>query len=269
MSADYFIALDHIQAELGDLYTEARRFRALEARADADLLPAITRAGMHLRALRRRAFAEHEIAAAAATLQQLRDHWTGQIQEVRNGSLYQEAVRAYRDDDQPNLARLLPEVFSGIERNHDLVAQLCFGVRVSVPRRRGTDPPFLTPTECVANIISRAESGFRPGDPEESAIALRPIACASDPKDLDTPVALALPSAAVGSALFFRTSDAQWLVYSQRVCGPFRAIVARSWEDDWWDVNELPYPQFRDEIVALLHSRGFPVALSDDDSAKA
>lgn len=269
MSADYFIALDHIQAELGDLYTEARGFRALEASAEVDLLPALTNAGMQLRALRRRSFAEKEIAAAAALLQRLRDEWTTKLEDVRNGDLYQEAVGAYRADDQSGLARILPEVFSGLERPRERVGHVCFGIRISAPHRRGTDPPFLTPTEAAARIVSRAAAGFQPGDRDESALALRPIPCTVDPSDLDTPVALALPRDAVGAALFFRANDAQWLVYRPHVSGSFRALVARSWTDDWWDVNDLSYAQFRDALIAQLNSQGFPVAFSDDNPIDA
>jgi len=263
MSADYLIALDRAQTELGDLYTVARRYRRLERSAELEMLPALTNLGMKLRALRRhQQWDDESIAAAARELHALRDTWRDRLDAVRTTGEYLDARRAYSEDDQRTLARLLPEVFAELEVVAP-PARLHFAMRVSAPRRQAGDAPFLTADECCERLQAKMCEGITPlrdgtlGDEDFPSVI-----ASDDPFDLDTPVSLVQSAADTKQSVFMRSSDAQLLIFTPRLRGPFTVCLCGEWDDSWWDASDTTYAAFRDEVAARLRNAGQTVSIA-------
>lgn len=268
MSAEYWIALDSAQAELGDLYTEARRYRHLADAAEAELLPALTAMGMRLRSLRReRAFDSGKIAAVAHEMHALRDAWLARMHDLRSSAPYTQLREAYAADEQTRVATLVPQVFVDLEAVAE-ARRIYFGVRVSAPRRRAGEPPFLHSEACVERVLERSAEGFKPAGMDEPSDApgdaLAMLACAVDPNDLDSPVSLTRIAAPGSLALFRRTHDDQAMLFSPHVRGPFSVALCHHWDDAWWESNPENYQEFRDNVAAHLRSQGVDVRIVGD-----
>ena len=259
MKTDYLIALDTAQAELGDLYTMARRYCALRPAAEQSLLPEITRIGLDLRRLRRRSNGRPaEIEPAASRLSALRAEWTNRIVEIRESAPFRRALAALAEADYPRLARLIPEILAG----HEVIDPppfLYFPVRVSIPRKGPGSPAFSTSATFAERLIERLRAGIAPGPPDHWSDELRPIDAWLQVDEVDSPVTLRWTPQRDVAVVCRRADDEQILVFAARLEGPFRPTLRRTSSDDWWGANPEPYDVFRDRVAATLEARGVPV----------
>jgi len=259
MQADYLIALDHAQAELGDLYTLARRYRDLRDDADRELLAAITEVGIHLRRLRRHHdLVQDEIAATAKHMQGLAEHWRQRVDAIRTTPTYLDALAAYADNDQLALARLLPRVIAAFEVI-PTPPRIYFGVRVSAPRRGPGSPHFIDSATCVDRIVERLRAGLRPPAEEAVGSDFPHLTAATDPDELDSPVSLVLHEANAAIAVFRQLDDLQTVVFTPHLAAPFVPALSRDSSDGWWEASDEPYPQFRERVVQRLRDLGYDV----------
>jgi hypothetical protein len=97
VSAEQVIALQAALTDLSDLYSIARSFAALQARAEGDLLPRIHTLGARLRRLVRAGqLSDAAINQTATEVLGLAAHWRSELDGLRCSLEYQRAVRAVR-----------------------------------------------------------------------------------------------------------------------------------------------------------------------------
>lgn len=265
MQTDYIMALDTAQAQLGDLFVLARRFRALRAEADAVFLPAVTRVGLRLRRLRRQdSLPDEAVADVAAEMHALRDAWQERIAALQATGLYSEARAACDANDQAALARLLPQVLAALETVPPPPV-LHFAIRVSAVRRGPGSPPFIDSGTCIERIVERMAAGFRPAG--DDATGFPAISTSDDPDALDSPVSLAVTAAAMPATVFRSLDDEQLVLFTPHLAAAFVPALCHTTDDGWWLTNEESWAEFRDRVASGLAARGVAVLHVGDADA--
>lgn len=275
MGAREIIGLEAALGELGELYGGAKRFRALGAQAEGELLPRIEAIAAHLRSLvRQDTLDASSVDAAAAEISALRARWQNALDEVRAGDAYRAALEAWHAGRQDRLRELLPAVLAGLQAV-DPPPRLFLGVSLSSGRRRPGTSPFLAPREAAEKV----EAIRRQGIPVDENQRVRPGAAVDDWWDaelahhelyddqdaVESPLALTyagpelgLPVFAVAGELGFRL----FRLYPRVLAAPFSIALRAEAEDEWWQALEEPYAAFRDALAAELRARGFAVEIA-------
>lgn len=267
MSAEQLIALEAAQRELGTLYSVARGFTALQARAETELLPRLNALGSKLRKLLRTSqLTEEQIAQAAQDIRSLRDSWRSQLEQVRASTTYQRALAGLAQDRQDELAQLIPLVFSGV-RLIQPAPSLYFPISPSAGRRRPGASPFLNPADCADRILQTLAHGIVP---EASGsdwwdCELLSITCAETAGALEPPIALRLAAADVHVAVFAAINQPCLGVFTPRLQAPMSITLAADATDEWWEACEESYRSFRDALQRELVARGQRAEIADTD----
>lgn len=265
MDAERLVALEAALAELGGLYTTARNFTALEPKADKALLPRLTSLSSRLRALHRaREMGQGDIDDASREIIELRTSWQTAIEDIHRSALFQEACRAFEKDDQEALARLVPQIFAGVEVT-TAPADAVFGVSAAVRRRGPGTSPFLSPEACAEKIERTVIDGVVPRAETDDwwVTELPSIHLATSLADLDTPFAVRLSGSDITAAVFASEAEFGYRLFTPRLSGAFVVEIAASVDDEWWQAFEQPFEDFRDALVKELASRGIEHAVVD------
>lgn len=265
MSAEQIIAIEGALGDLSDLYAIARGFTALQARAEAGLLPEIDALGVRLRRLVRTGqLSDAAIERTATEILALAAQWRAELEMLRGSAVYQQAVRALAGARQAELAEVIPRVFAGL-RVVQPAPSLYFPVSPSSGRRRPGSSPFLSPADCADKIVQLCADGIGP-DAEAAdwwERELPSIACTDAPAGLETPVALCLAAADVRVTVFAETEAATLRVFTARLRAPLSIVLAREATDEWWEAYQDSYRVFRDALQQELAARGQVAALVD------
>jgi hypothetical protein len=258
VSAEQIIALEATLAELSDVYSIARGFTVLQARAEAELLPHIHALGSRLRRLVRTGqLMEEAIERTAAEILGLATLWRSELDALRCSPLYRQAVRAVAGDRQAELAEVIPQVLAGL-RVVEPGCSLYFPVSASSGRRRPGASPFLSPTACADTIVRLLAEGIAP---EAEAAEwwereLPSIACSDAPAGLETPIAVCLAAADVHVTVFAESDVATLRVFTARLHAPMSIVLARDATDEWWEAYQDSYHSFREALQRELTVRG-------------
>jgi hypothetical protein len=262
VSAEQLIALEAAVAELGNLYTVARTFAALQVRAEAELLPQVEKLGGRLRRLvRREALSQAEIDKASAEVLTLRARWRTALDDVRHSAEYEQALAAYAADRQLQLVQLIPLVFASL-RLIAPPAALYFPVSASSRRRRPGSSPFLSPADCAERIAAMQAGGLVPeaGEGPWWECEMPFLACGDSPSALETPIAVRVAREDMRAALFAEGGDLVYRIYTPRLQVPLTAVLATEASDEWWEAYDDSYETFRRLLREELHRRQVPVA---------
>jgi hypothetical protein len=265
MSVEQLIALEAAQAELGTLYAVARSFRALQARAEADLLPRVAGLGSRLRGqLRKAQLTDDEVDAAAREVLSIRTTWQAALEQVRASADYQQALAALAADRQADLAELIPKVFADLRLVRP-APSLYFAVSPSSHRRRSGASPFLSAPECADRILGILEEGYQPegGGTEWWDCELPSISCTDIAAAVDTPIALRLAAADVRVAVFAAGDEPTYRIFTSQLRAPMAIVLAAEATDEWWEAYEDSYRDFRDALQHELKTRGHAAAVLD------
>jgi hypothetical protein len=263
MSAEQLIGLEAALAELGTLYAVARSFRALQARAEAELLPHLTGLGRRLRGLLRQArLTDDEVDRAAREIVSVRTRWKAELDRVRASAVYQRTLAAFSADQQEALAELIPQIFAGMHRVRR-VPSLYFPVSPSSGRRRPGTSPFLSTAECADRILRIVDGGYEAdsGATEWWEREIPSIGCADNVAALETPVALCLAAADVRVVVFTSSDDASLRIFTPRLRAPLSIVLAAEATDEWWEAYQDSYREFRDALRRALVARGQTVSV--------
>jgi hypothetical protein len=261
MHAEQLIALEGALAELGTLYTVARTFAALQERAEATLLPRIVALGSKLRSLVRAGhLSEDALGAAAQEIVAVASEWRSELEQVHSSAVYQQALRAFAEDCQRELAQLIPRIFAGVRLISSAPA-LYFPISPSSGRCQPGSSPFLSPSKCADKIAAALSEGLGPeeGGTEWWERELPFIGCADTAATLETPIALRLAEADVRVSAFASSDDAGYRIYTARLRVPMSIVLAAEATDEWWQAYEESYRAFRDALRRELQSRGYEV----------
>ena len=265
VSAEQVIALQAALTDLSDLYSIARSFAALQARAEGDLLPRIHTLGARLRRLVRAGqLSDAAINQTATEVLGLAAHWRSELDGLRCSLEYQRAVRAVAADQQTELADVIPRVLAGLGVVRP-APSVYFPVSPSTGRRRPGSSPFLGAPECADKILQILGDGIVPDlhEAEWWERDLPSIACADTPAGLETPIALHLAAAEVRATVFMETDVATLRVFATRVRGPMSIVLASDATDEWWEAYQDSYRTFRDALQQQLTTRGQMVTIAD------
>ncbi len=266
MPAEQLIALEGALAELGTLYTVARTFAALQERAENTLLPRVVALGSRLRSLVRAGhLSEEALGSAAGEIIAVGSEWRYELERVRSSAVYRQALQAFAEDRQEELAQLIPQVFAGVHPVCPPPA-LYFPVSPSSGRRRPGSSPFLTASECADKIAQALSEGLRPeeGGTEWWERELPSIECAETAAALETPIALRLDAVRLGAAdvrviTFISGDDTGYRIFTPCLHAPMSIALAVQATDEWWEAYEESYRAFRDALQGQLQSRGYEV----------
>jgi len=264
------MGLEAALGELGTLYTVARSFAALQARAEAELLPRTTALSRKLRTLLRTAqLTADEIDAAAQEILALRAQWLRELGQLRASAVYQKALAAMAHDEQTTLARLLPLIFAGLSLATP-APDLFFPVSASSSRRRPGSSPFVSAPDCASTIRRALDEGLVPdaAGAEWWERELPSLGCTATPAALDTPVSLRLAAADVAVAVFRVADDPSYRVFTPRLRAPFAVVLAIEATDEWWNAYADSYHVFRNALQQELAARGLTVSLVDLSAAE-
>jgi len=265
MSAEQLIALEAAIAELATLYTVAKGFAALQARAEGELLPAVSRLGRHLRRLLRAdQLSEPAVEAAAREIMALGSGWRAALEELHQSAVYQQTLAALAADRQDELATLIPRVVAGLSLVRP-APTLYIPVSPSSGRRLPGSSPFLSAAACAEQLLVLRAEGIAP----ESVAGewwdreLVPIGCADTPAGLDSPIALRLDAADVPCALFAVPDEASYSIFTPCLRAPLTIVIAANATDEWWNAYEESYHAFRDVLQRELAARGCSVTVAE------
>jgi len=250
--------LESAIADNGALVVRAQKYRRGAGPEGAALLRAALALGDEARRLHRR---EALDAAAAGRLladsRALTARLRALIAEIRAGGDYRAALAAYRAGDRPALARLLPEIFAGLEVTSapdELFAALaCL--------RRGRLRPAA---DVVAEVLSARVEGLAgegddlsPGaDADLPAVTLRAEAPA------DESLVLRVPGAALPAPLLRLVESGEYLVHVARLPVPGAVRLASQFaseEDLRLELAPADYARWRDAVARALGAAGVPV----------
>jgi hypothetical protein len=265
VSAEQIIALEAALTDLSDLYSVARGFTALQARAEAELLPQIHALGTRLRSLvRRRQLSEAAIGRTATEILALAALWRSELDGVRGSPVYQQAVRAVAGGRQAELADVVPQVLARL-RVVQPTPTLYFPVSPSTSRRRPGASPFLSPAACGDTILQLLAGGIRPdpGATDWWERELPSIMCADTPAGLDVPIGLRLAAAAVRVTVFAETDAPTLRVFTGHLHAPMSVVLARDATDEWWEAYQDSYRVFREALAQALAAHGQTVTIVD------
>ena len=263
MSAEQLIGLEAAQAELGTLYTVARSFTPLHARAEGELLPHLAELGSRLRGLLRQArMTDDQVDLAAREIVSIRTTWQAELERVRASTTYQRTLAAFAADRQEELATLIPQIFAGM-RLVCPAPSLYLPVSPSGGRRRPGTSPFLSTAECAGRILRSVAEGYAAegGGTEWWEHELPSISCADSVAALDTPIALWLAASDVRVAVFTASDDPGLRIFTPRLRAPFSIVLALEATDEWWEAYQDSYHEFRDALRHELAARGHAVSV--------
>jgi hypothetical protein len=264
VSAEQLIALEAALAELSTLYTVAKGFTVLAARAEHELLTRIRALGSALRSrLRTGQLTEEEIGTTATEIMALGSQWRWELEQVRASTVYQRALSACAADEQAELALVIPQVLAGLRVVHP-TPSLYFPVSVSRHRRRPGASPFLSAAECADSIAHLLSDGItpEPAGTDWWERELTGTSCADTPAALDTPIALRLDAAAVRVTVFAAADEPSLRIFTPRLHAPMSITLATAASDEWWEAYEESYGVFRDALRKALEERGHVVRTS-------
>jgi hypothetical protein len=264
MPAEQIIALEAALADLSEVYSIARGFAALQARAESELLPQLTALGAGLRRLVRAGrLDDAAIGATATEMLASAAHWRSALDEVRASAVYQHAVRAVAGDRQAALADVIPRVFAHL-RVLQPPPDLYFPVSPSAARRRPGANPFLSPAVCADKLLQLLAGGIpcEPATEHWWERELPSITGADTPAALESPIAVRLAAVDVRVAVFAETEAATVRVFTPRLHAPLSIVLARDATDEWWEAYQDSYRAFRDALRQELAARGQIAAIT-------
>jgi hypothetical protein len=263
VSAEQIIALEAALTDLSDLYSIARGFMALQARAEAELLPQLNAMGARLRHLVRTGHLDNAAIEGTATeILACATRWRTALDELRGSPAYQQAVHAVAGDRQAELAEVIPLVLARL-RIVQPTPSLYFPVSPSAGRRRPGSSPFLSPSDCADKIMQLLADGIvsEPEAVDWWESELPSLTCADTPAGLGTPIALRLAAAEVRVAVFAETDAATLRIFTTRLRAPMSVLLARDATDEWWKAYQDSYRTFRDALQQQLMARGQTAAI--------
>ncbi len=260
VSAEQLMALEAALTELSVLYGAARLFCPLRDRAEDELLPQLASMGSHLRGLLRNAhLSQPQIDAAVREILSLRADWRAALERVRASDTYRAALAALNADQQPDLARMMPQLFAGLQVVQPPI--LYFPISPASGRLRPGSSPFLGAADCADRIAKTLADGI------EAEVAGTEwwerewpcIVCADDPEALETPVTLRLIASAVRVCVFSSSDEPTLRLYTRCLRAPMSVVLAAEATDEWWLAYEESYAAFREALESELKVRGVPV----------
>lgn len=260
MSAEQLIGFEAALHELGVLSEAARRFAPLHAAAEADLLPRLREIGALLRsALRRDQWDEALVDAVAREIVVLRDRWQAELEMVRAGAVYRQALAAWKTDRLDELADVVPVLMADARRVADPPV-LFAGVPVTTGRRRPGADALAAADECANRIAEYGRDGIESGGGTGPwwDVELAGVYFVDDPDALETPVALRIDTAGCRVPVFTDGTESGFCVYARTLRVPFSVTLPATVEDEWWAVFEGAYDRFRAALVERLRARGIP-----------
>ena len=250
------VELEAAVADVGLLLVRLEKYRA---GADPDALALRRRAldlGDHARRLHHRAGLDQD--AAQALLDETRalaGALHAALAAVRDAAPYRAAVAAHAAGDAAALARLVPEIFDGLElfaAGGDLFYPVPW-------RRRGRPRP---PAELAAEVAGLCANGLPPDgddlapgvDPALPAVVLEPQA------PDDEVVVLRVEATAVPAAAFRRVEGGEVLIYCVRLRAPVAVRLRPELDADALEeAGGIDYPPYRTAVRAALSTAGIPV----------
>jgi hypothetical protein len=254
-TAAELVALETAMRDLARLYEHARRFTALRARAEADLLPRLNALGRQLRhELRGGEIGPTAIAAVATELHTMTEQWQAAIEALRTSRVVADAVAAYRCDDQPALAVALPHVFADLHPVPERPPVLYLSIPVVPARAHRANRRPLADAHEVAERVARLCGGIAPAARSDTwwDAAFPAIVLGDDPTAAESSICLALDLSGATVTVFSESEAPPLCVYTPRLIVPFHAVVAGEAGDEWWAVSAQPYEQFRDAVRSEL-----------------
>jgi hypothetical protein len=253
MSVEHLIGLETAMAELGSLYTVARRFKTLHVAAETELLPRTRELAAELRSkVRHGSLIETAVEEAARYIAELRADWEQRLNTVRESEPYQRALSAWRGEASDQLTDLLCKVIAGLVPV-SRPPTIFIGFSVTVHHKGSPSQHFQPVERCAARVASCAAEGI-PAEPVGSSWwdeELTYLQAVDDPSVFETPVSLRIDPAQMSSPVLKHESEPGFRIYAyQRLRVPFSVVLQREATDEWWEATDQPYEEFRD---ALLH----------------
>lgn len=247
--------LETAVADVGGLLVRAQKYRRGAGLEGTALYREALALGDRARRLHRADVVERATTAALlAEARGLEARVRGFVAEVHADPAYRAAVAAHAAGDQATLARLLPDVFAGLEAV-PFPAPLFHALAW---RRRGRP---RAPAELAADAARLAADGIpadddalAPGvDPSLPAVGLR-----AEPPD-DEPVALRI-GGPLGAPVHRLADTDDYLVYVPRLRAPVVAVVRTALAaDDTEGVAD--WTAYRDALADALRAAGLAVEL--------
>jgi hypothetical protein len=247
-------------AEVGRCYRRGRRYRDIAARCEEHYLAGALEIGSSIR--RRDRSGRLDAGAAARAADGLRNLLAGceaAIAAVHASDLYRRTVAAWEGGYWADVAAAAPSIFASVEPYPDCPT-LYYSIAIT-SRRAGGDH-FISPSACADAVNELHRSGIAPpstapelgADERIQAVLLSqefevtesPIALAIEPSALD------VPRCRIGPA-----GDA--VIYTARLCAPFRVRFAEAVADEWWALQPDAYDDYTDRLTLELTARGLPI----------
>ena len=244
-------ALERAITEAGGLLVELEKFRAGSGDDLSALRPEVLALGDRARRLHR----EDLLADAARPLLEEGNALVGRLRTalraLRESPTYRAATAAHAARDHAALARLLPELFEGLE----LVPEPppLFHA-VSWLRRNRPRPPADVAAEIARlraeGIEAEGDALARGVDPELPAVPLL------DERPTDDPVCLRFAPDALPPAVYRLADSGDHLVHVRLLSAPFEVLVADALDPE--EVGEITFDPapYRDALLRALRDAG-------------
>jgi len=248
------VAIDEVAA----CHLRGRRYRAIAAWCDEDVLAPALEIGSQIRLARRGGLTSERAAATLDRLRTLKSACESAIAGVRASAAYRSALDAWHGGRYAEVAQKAPALFAAVDPYPDCPT---LHHPIAVATRRGGTEHFTTPAACAEAIGALARDGVAP----ERALDLgadetiRAVVLSDDPEATESPITLAIDPQAIGLPICRLEPAGDALVYTPRLRVPFRVRFAAAVSDEWWAIQPEAYRHYVDALRAELAARGMDV----------
>jgi hypothetical protein len=252
--SDVFQRIEAHVVAIGERLEESRRYRTLSAEAER-LYAASSRIARRVReATRDPGGGEANAAVLEREISALADRARNMLAELIESRTYRDLVAALEAGDGQTAARLVPEVFDGVE-----------AVRPSGPLYLPLSPKrgekMIDPAVAADRIATMAHEGIEPQhSPGPGADAkIQPIRFYEQLAGLDSPLLVVVAGEHLPEPSFRATELGEILVYRQRISLPFSVGLRAASPDDWLEVRGGGYESYRERCRELCAARGIAI----------
>jgi len=252
---DVFERIEAHVVAIGERLEESRRYRSLAAEAER-LYAASSRVARRVREAARKSDAEGTAAAARLEeeMEALATRARGMLDALTTSAAYRELLSALGRDDGPTAARLISEVFEGVEP-----ARPSGPLYLPLSPKRGE--PLLDPSIAAERIAGMTREGIEPQHaPGPGADAnVQPIRFYEELAGLDSPILVVVHGEDLPEPAFRASALGEMLIYRRRIHVPLTAGLRKESPDDWLEVRAGGYESYRSRCREQITERGIVV----------
>ena len=253
--SDPFERIEAHVVAIGELLEQSRRYRSLAGEAERLYLSASRIAARVRRSSRGERAAEGDVTRLEREIESVAEAARRLVADFLAGPTYREMLASLEREDSRESSRLVAEVFADVEP-----AAARDALFLALPAKRGQR--VLEP-ETAADMVGRiVREGIEPQSAPGvgSDANVRPIRFFEGVTGLEAAVLVIVSGKDVRTPTVYAPEVGEFLVYTRRLKVPVAAGLRRQSPDDWLEVRDGGYAEYRERCRELIAAQGISIA---------